>query len=772
MTSIIIYLALFFGIGMAYACFSYKNGTGKIGKWYITTILLMTRLFPFMMLEHRDIFTAVRVLAETGILISVLYFIDGIINNGPVKRFYQMFLILNPVMVVSMLAGNMILIAISAVTELFMVYNIYVHRCNQGRKSVIMLVGCLVGMTAGVYGVIVNRLCIGGCLSDVFNNSANVPSILILSIFILITSFGYCIYFSLSKSTDELPVNENDNVQTVPITKNRKIEAKDVIIMLSMMIAFFLIGGYRLGSRCISSTVYKMDGDNREIVLDLGENKNVKEIMLFLNYKSNQRLSFSADAGGKWDIYESKTQLKSPFQWNRITVNKNTRYLGIVCMDSWEWINEIVVIGNDGKIITPINTSDYKELFDEQKLYPDVRSYYYQTMFDEVYHARTAYEFIKGYPIYENTHPPLGKLMIGIGIRAFGMNPFGWRIMSLIAGTLCIPFIYLFGLKITGRRLGGILGGVLICTEFMHCVLSRIATLDIFVALFIIMLFYFMYRYIQSSDANIKGRTQYVFILLSGISTGIGIATKWTAFYAAAGICVIFFMTFFGRYNNRTEFKKNKSDIVKIILCCVVSFILIPVTIYVLSYYPFVKVYGGTLVQNAVDNSKLMFSYHSVTVFEHPYSSEWYQWIWDKQSLLDAIAVTADGKVSSVATIGNPLIVLGGIAAFVYTGYHWVCKKDRNAGFLIIMYLANLLPWLLVHRTLFIYHYYPCILTLILLIVYSIMKLSGGKKKYAVIVMAVSFILFVIYYPELTGLPVSRHYIDNILELVKSWRFA
>ena len=771
MTSIIVYLALFFCISLGYALFQYKNGIGALGRWYISVIIIMTRVFPFMMIEDKNIFTAGRILAETGILVAVLFFIDSIIENKPVKRLYKMFFILNPVMVISFLTGNLYLIIGSVIVNGFMLFNIFSNRKNYGKKNCLTLIYSFAGMVTGAYGVIVNKFCFYGNIENIFNSSKDVPTILISSIFIFIISCVYCIFHAFSKTETE-PVDENCNNLSVPVTKDRKIEIKDIVIIIALMIVFFIAGGFRLGSKDIPSTVYKMDSNNREIVLDLGKNKNVKEIMVFLNYKSNQRLSFSAEAGGSWDIYESKTQLKSPFQWNKITVNKNTRYLGIVCMDSWEWINEIVVIGDDGQVITPVNTSAYKELFDEQNLYPDVRSYYYQTMFDEVYHARTAYEFIEGYPIYENTHPPLGKLIIGIGIRTFGMNPFGWRIMSLIAGTICIPYIYIFGLKITGRRLGGVLAGVLVSTEFMHCVLSRIATLDIFVALFIIMLFYFMYRYIQCSEENKNCAKQYIFILLSGISTGIGIATKWTAFYGAAGICVIFFITFFKRYNSKKAFLDNKGDVVKIILCCVVSFILIPATIYVVSYYPFMKVYGGSLIENAINNSKLMLSYHSVTVFEHPYSSEWYQWIWDKQSLLDALAITAEGKVSSVATIGSPLVVWGGMAAFIYTGYLWVCKKDRNAGFLVIMYLANLLPWLLVHRTVFIYHYYPCILTLILLIAYSVIKLTGSKKRFAITVMVISVALFIIYYPEMTGLAVNRHYIDNVLELVKSWRFV
>lgn len=41
-----------------------------------------------MMIEDKNIFTAGRILAETGILVAVLFFIDSIIENKPVKRLY------------------------------------------------------------------------------------------------------------------------------------------------------------------------------------------------------------------------------------------------------------------------------------------------------------------------------------------------------------------------------------------------------------------------------------------------------------------------------------------------------------------------------------------------------------------------------------------------------------------------------------------------------------------------------------------------------------
>ena len=54
-----------------------------------------------------------------------------------------------------------------------------------------------------------------------------------------------------------------------------------------------------------------------------------------------------------------------------------------------------------------------------------------------------------------------------------------------------------------------------------------------------------------------------------------------------------------------------------------------------------------------------MLTYHESTVFDHPYSSEWYEWIWMKRPLLDAYTTLPDGKISVVATFGNPLIWWG-----------------------------------------------------------------------------------------------------------------
>ena len=44
----------------------------------------------------------------------------------------------------------------------------------------------------------------------------------------------------------------------------------------------------------------------------------------------------------------------------------------------------------------PVNRNEYPELFDEQDEYEATVTFHSGTYFDEIYHARTAYEMIHG----------------------------------------------------------------------------------------------------------------------------------------------------------------------------------------------------------------------------------------------------------------------------------------------------------------------------------------------------------------------------------------
>ncbi|GBC68940.1 putative dolichyl-phosphate-mannose--protein mannosyltransferase [archaeon HR01] len=120
---------------------------------------------------------------------------------------------------------------------------------------------------------------------------------------------------------------------------------------------------------------------------------------------------------------------------------------------------------------------------------------------DEVYYVPDARSILGqndlGLPIDPRKgHPPLGKMLIALGMYVFGDNPFGWRIMSVIAGTAAIPMFYLLVRRLLlGRKEMGqasLLACYLFAFESLTFYFSRVARIDIFMMFFFIAGAYFL----------------------------------------------------------------------------------------------------------------------------------------------------------------------------------------------------------------------------------------------------------------------------------------
>ena len=83
-------------------------------------------------------------------------------------------------------------------------------------------------------------------------------------------------------------------------------------------------------------------------------------------------------------------------------------------------------------------------------------------------------------------HPEVGKWLIALGEKAFGMDPFGWRISAAVAGALMVLVMCRLARRMTGSTALGCTAGLLLSLDGLHFVLSRLALLDIFLALFML----------------------------------------------------------------------------------------------------------------------------------------------------------------------------------------------------------------------------------------------------------------------------------------------
>lgn len=558
---------------------------------------------------------------------------------------------------------------------------------------------------------------------------------------------------------------------------NSRLTARDFFCMAAFTLIFCICIFYRLGSLHTPETFETIKvgevGEN-EIVLQFDGEQPISGISVYLGYKGKREISFSVydRSTDTWEIVKSRYSVESAFCWNNVEIDRTVSSLGMVLMEDKAQIMEIVCLDDAGEPVLPANAADYPQLFDEQELFIREPTYYDETMFDEVYHGRTAYEFLHGLSIYENTHPPLGKSIISIGIALFGMNPFGWRFMCALFGTLLIPLMYLFARKIFCRTDIACLSAVLSGTAFMNTTLSRIATIDILVAFFSMLMFFGMYGYIQVLSENKPMWQQRLWLLSGGISMGLAVAIKWTGVYAAAGIAVLFFWFLLEHIGGIKGIKEHRSFLVKTGLWCVLCFIVIPFGIYTLSYLPFVKAYPDKgLFGHMIANAGLMLSYHSSCVFDHPYSSEWYQWLYGSKPLADSRVYFADGTVSVVMTFLNPLLAVGGLIALLHQFYLWKRKHCRRALFLIIAYASMLLPWLFVHRTVFVYQYFISSLILVPMIGNSV-SVSRHRKRNILVLSGISIALYVLYYPVLTGQSIRVDFVNQVLEVLADWNIA
>ena len=198
----------------------------------------------------------------------------------------------------------------------------------------------------------------------------------------------------------------------------------------------------------------------------------------------------------------------------------------------------------------------------------------------------------------------------------------------------------------------------------------------------------------------------------------------------------------------------------------------VPLIVYVLCFIPVVD-YGQykNLMDKALQGTVSMFDYHSNLEAEHYYSSPFYEWpvIW--MPLLDANDEVNAIQVSAVSCMGNPAIWWVGIPCVFYVFFRWIFRKDKKAGFLCIAYLAQYIPWMPISRITFIYHYFPSILFVILMMGYVMGRIKerfvwGKKVIAAYLVLAV--LCFFLFYPVVSGFPIDKEY-GMRLRWLKEW---
>jgi dolichyl-phosphate-mannose--protein O-mannosyl transferase len=568
---------------------------------------------------------------------------------------------------------------------------------------------------------------------------------------------------------------------------------KDWLCLGILTAVYALVAFIGLGQNSAPQSFLHYTEGNQYALIELNEAQPISRIQYYSGLgTADYDLQFSVD-GETWVSQTTQDggaampqSYNLLFRWNEATISDSVTAVRCIRIISGteQYLGEIALYDADGQLLVP--GTDYtvasgcEALVDEQDVIPDSYNYKNGTYFDEIYFPRTAYEMIQGVWPYEITHPPLGKAILSLGIRLFGMTPFGWRFMGVLFGILMLPVLYVFLKKLFKYTAVAACGSGIFAFDFMHFTQTRLATIDTYAVFFILLQYLFMYLWLTEPPEHRRKRL--LWLGLSGLFFGMGAASKWVGIYAGAGLAVLWLIYWIRRCVR--EKKEAVQPLCRNILWSLLFFVLVPALVYYLSYYSYGTSQGLTglgriftkrYLQIVIDNQKYMWNYHSGLEATHPYSSVWYQWLLDIRPILYYLEYFADGTKSTFGAFSNPLVCWGGLLAMGGMAWLAIRDKDERALFILIGYLANLLPWVLVSRLTFAYHYFPCTVFLVLALARIFEDLRRRDWRWPLSMggfTAASVGLFIMFYPVLSGMRVSADYTSHFLKwFTDTWPF-
>ncbi len=534
-----------------------------------------------------------------------------------------------------------------------------------------------------------------------------------------------------------------------------------------------------LGNNQVPVTNWETN-EKADFFIDFGKIEKVGTVYFLLKNTSETKINVYSGEPGNW-ILEGTIDIKfSYYSWtDGLDLDTNSQYIGFNVDSGFMKIAELAILDSfDQKItINSIGSENSSKinldyLIDEQNLVQFPTTYMGETFFDEIYFVRTAENYLKVQHPYEWTHPPLGKLIMASGIGIFGFNPFGWRIMGVIFATLMIPLIYFIGKILFQTWIGGFTAAFLLTFDFMHFTLSRIATVDTYVIFFSIasQLFFLIYlkKLLKFGWKNTPTKP----LFFAFIFFALGFSTKWIAIYGLAAQIIILFAI---RLKEMVKLKKiNLSEKINMFLeypySKIIEFLLIAVVIYFLTYIP--DIISGRTISEVFGLQGGMYNYHSTLNATHSFSSAWWSWPLILKPVWLYVSYLPLSLKSTIVLLGNPAVWWIGFSSIIFTTISFWKKKSFESMFILVFFFIHWIPYMLISRITFLYHFYINVPILCLASAYFINKYWNTKwgKIIGVIYFSIVVILFGYFYNIISGTSSTVSWIDS-LKWLPGWIF-
>jgi dolichyl-phosphate-mannose--protein O-mannosyl transferase len=437
-------------------------------------------------------------------------------------------------------------------------------------------------------------------------------------------------------------------------------------------------------------------------------------------------------------------------------------------------------------------------------------------IFDETYYAKDAWAlFHRGYevnwaknandlilqrnghvPVPSDAayvvHPPIGKYVIGLGEWMFGFNPFGWRFMTALLGTLSVLLLCRIGRRLFRSTFLGCLAGTLMAVDGLHFVMSRTSLLDGVLMFFVLAAFGCLVvdrdkararlaaalpadeNGFVRPDAHIAETTRLgrrPWRWGAGLMLGLAIGTKWNGLYILAAFCV---MAVLWDVASRRVAGARHPYVASLRHDTGLAFLAtVPValSVYLVSWTGWIlspdNGKGGYFRNWAVTDGRggnwtflpdwlrsLWHYEHEVYKFHvglsspHTYQSNPWSWLvlgrpvsYFYESPLpgkDGCPSDAGEKCArEVLALGTPLLWWAACFAILYVLWRWAFRRDWRAGAIACAVAAGYLPWFMYQeRTIFLFYavvFVPFLCLAVTMMIGAILGPPGAGERRRVI---------------------------------------
>jgi dolichyl-phosphate-mannose-protein mannosyltransferase len=421
--------------------------------------------------------------------------------------------------------------------------------------------------------------------------------------------------------------------------------------------------------------------------------------------------------------------------------------------------------------------------------------------FDEVYYVEDAEQILdEGVESGFAVHPPVGKWVIAAGVEAIGDRPAGWRLGVALAGTLTVLLVYLAGLRLFRRRGIAALAALLLALDGLALTMSRIAMLDMTLALFVVLgawlllvdrdrLWADLPEAPEAPDAagsRLPARPR-TYRWLAGLAFGLALATKWSALLAvgAAGLVAIGTELAWRRRVTGHPLRgwlRGAAGIAG-------SLVLVPAAVYLVTYIPWFANFEDTrqgalhcgeteeciaspttVLAAWADEQGQILGFHRGLTAEHPYRASPLTWpvmsrpvayyyeACTPQKLAADECVVEPGEVAEVLGMGNPVLWWAALAAYPVLAWFALVRRDWRAAVLLAFLLGQYLPWLATSRPVFLFYVAPIVPFMALALAYTLWRAreEPALRWLPPVVATLAVAGFLYWYPVLAGLDIPR----------------